>query len=235
VTYSVEGTQASGSPTTTFFNTLLNILLTAFATTHMLTPEATSRLLTERAFGKFSVCGCGDDNMTAHAHGYPVDWTVFTKCGLRIKLKENRKAYQLEYCSGLFYPAEGERYVWAPKIGKFLFKTGFSFSEEVVRSKSRAHFYSGVLNGVKEDFAHVPCMAEWIRAVCTAFPNKVIRSGDYKHKMHTSRSHVADIGRYNSMVLHRYGFIPQLPIGQVQKLPLILREPWLHRLMEVDC
>ena len=54
---------------------------------------------------------------------------VATKLGFTIKAKVCFNWYEVEYCSGLFWPVDGNKFILGPKVGKRLPKFGFSLRD----------------------------------------------------------------------------------------------------------
>lgn len=108
--------------------------------------------------------------------------------GLRPKLKVVRNFLEAEFCSGLFYPAitnGDESFVWGPKLGRVLYKTGVvkaDGSELKKKARSLAE-YRGTLLGLQATVAHVPLLSALFNAHVRVLDNMGIRKAIYPDKI----------------------------------------------------
>jgi hypothetical protein len=154
----------SGDPNTSLGNALLNALVT-FMVYKSLAARFGYTLLFDTS--DFQMVVNGDDSIVRCRYDFPLDLIEqeFLKYGFKAKSKKRATIWDVEYCSGRFYPcrdSNGDTFVWAQKLGRFLAKNGVSASP-FNTEKQALEWYKGVLTCANCDFHHIPVAHEYIR------------------------------------------------------------------------
>lgn len=145
VKYGVKYTMTSGSPTTSFANSFLNGVKTAYA-------------LSKCGITDYKMLVHGDDSIIVIEGHLTIVQTSFLRTtflgiqkalGFTTKMKIATEWPLVEYCSSLFWPVEGG-FVLGPKIGKRLPKIGFSLN------KLAQGEVKGMLTGLNVEAGFVP-------------------------------------------------------------------------------
>jgi len=185
VYYKVKYTRASGDPNTSCGNSLINGLAHAYVFEQLSIPRESYRMTI-----------LGDDCLIIMDKMYEqlVDakriTELFKKLGFNSKTKVKTEPWEVEFCSGIFWPVADEdiRYVLGCKPGKLLAKVAFSCKN--LRDRDvRGCFVGHWINN-----AHVPLVWKYIDIVLKKLKTskkEQIAIFD-KFKINASKSHKMD-------------------------------------------
>jgi hypothetical protein len=192
--YDVGGTRCSGDPNTSCGNSMLN----AFAQIYV-----ADRL----GLNIKKLVVLGDDSVTL-LDGEP-DLTqvneAFARLGFKSEAQFVKDLDLVEFCSGRFYPAlsadGSETRVWAPKVGRFLAKSGWCTNV----NNANVEWYKGNLTAYNVNFAHVPIARDVIkRAISLLGDVKAKGAIRDQYKIHASVKH-RSCDRTYEMIERVYG------------------------------
>jgi len=169
VSYMVEGTRKSGDQNTSIGNTMINVLVHAYAMTLIGFPP--SQDLESDRF-RYRMIALGDDNLIVSpvviAHERVEK--IIMDLGLvpNIVLKDNINF--VEFCSARFWPSETGR-VLGPKIGRYLAKIGWMLRPPIGESR-QAKEYRGTLLSNVDIVNHIPILCEVTRKILDVMREK---------------------------------------------------------------
>lgn len=244
--YVVDGTRASGDPNTSCGNSLINGLMHCYQ--YCMSSGNTPEILYRQSqIFRASWCAAvlGDDNACAmhelDIENFQSDVHIFNQLGFKMEINVHKHLYQLDYCSGRFYPSTVGT-IWAPSIGRMLSKAGW-FLHNNARMDGPALNRAMALSFYK-DVQHVPILCEYINKLydLTAGVRPDIR---LLRELQSNRAHVEVIGkpipdsfRFMEEV---YGLVAEplvtlkWLINGISQLPYQLTHPAIEQFVLQDC
>lgn len=220
----VKYRRASGDAATSVGNTEQNVRVATYAF------HTTAWVIGENA----AMAVAGDDNSAMSSA--PLDMPLFAarskQLGFPVTGFQSRDLWDFEFCSKLMYPS-ADGFMPAPKLGRFLTKTGWLLEKANDDYRSSIAVYL-------DDMYHVPFAREYCETLLRLLPltkRKRVVTEDYK--MHVSRRHdraetIWDFldGRYGLTRADHAEFCALL--DSVTALPALIQVPWAHRVLIRD-
>jgi hypothetical protein len=193
-------------------------------------------LTLKKALTEFRMLDAGDDNIIQTKR--PMDWPkVYAEFGWVAKTIERRNIFDVTFCSGRFWPSN-DGLVLGPKIGKWLFKTGWSIAE-VLADVPQNEFFAGVCLGVSNDVNHIPVLRSVVSKATSDCPKaSAILVNRHAHRQHAIKSHEAVFATY-LMLSHLYGLDVELIVAledkfKLMNFPVLFSDPVLDQIFQID-
>jgi len=236
VSYMVEGTRKSGDQNTSVGNTMLNVLVHAYAM-HML--GFTPRYDINTSTWPYRMIALGDDNLIVT--GEPIAHVnvenIIKDLGLIPNMVFKDNVNLLEFCSARFWPSETGR-VLGPKIGRYLAKIGWMLRPPVGESR-QAKEYRGTLLSHVETVNHIPILKEVTQRILDVMAEKRFIK-DTELKGYVIQPHQVVTETY-SMIHDLYDISASdvedllAIVARVERLPAEINHWTLSKFFERDC
>lgn len=202
ITFKVDGTMASGDPETYIDNSVINglLMIYAYCMLHNLTPEQL------RVEG-FKAVLAGDDNLTHTTLPVAGVEGIILEIGLQNEMIVRHDRRDIEFCSGLFWPATlpdgSDTHVLGPKPGRMLVKLPWiqsNFKDPLTEFRSK-------LLGLVRGCSMIPIIDDYIRHYLGVTGHIKATAKFEKHKLHNGFQHIfTPNGAAINMMEHRYGW-----------------------------
>jgi hypothetical protein len=211
--YSVKGTRKSGDCNTSVGNSLLNGLIALY-------------MARKAGVKKIKLIVVGDDSLIFLDHPDPAsiyNTTSYAEFGLKSKTKiHDLNSNEPEYCSGLFYRKKEGGFMFGPKIGRVLFKYGFSTRQKPVALHHKE--LKGAAIGKIKDVSDLPILSNLYTAVLAKLEHVEARYNDeFRHHIGTHQLWSTDQDGVYDLLTTRYGLTKSdfIDLGkQLDKLEL---------------
>lgn len=178
ITFTVDGTMASGDPETYIDNSIINGLLMIFAYCKKYNLDPSSLV-----GAGFKAVLAGDDNLTFTTQDLSGLEDIILKIGLQNEMIVRHDRRDIEFCSGLFWPARlpnGElTCVHGPKPGRMLVKLPWiqsNFKTPLIEFRSK-------LLGMVRGCSMIPVLNEYIHHYLDITGHVLAKPKYEKHKL----------------------------------------------------
>lgn len=247
IKYVIDWARRSGDFWTTLFNTLLNMICTAFVWTH----EFTKVPMAHQVKWRLDECDdyiagvfAGDDNYfcVRRAREPTSLCEVYENIGLRMEIIRRDNWRDLEFCSGKFYMTE-RGIKWGLKPFRQLSKFGINFNRHSKR-KFKGLLYGNALS-MLPIAGHIPVFGVFLRSIVRSAYYQNIKAEDVvREDWQITDSHVDDIHPEEEVEFkRRYGYTDAEYLRLVRwaeeitldDFPMVLEDELFERGARVDC
>lgn len=231
VKYTVEATVQSGNGDTSSGDVIICLVPVDYAFKAI-------RLTDE----DYLALGTGDDNASILPESAWPDYVryaenMWPRLGLKMEMLVMTNHYDLEFCSGRFYPTQ-DGTVFGPKIGRIIVK---SFYSHINYSDAQGpRWLKAVCLGLDRDVAFIPVLRVLVPTILTLLTNRkalVVRLEDRPHAM---TRHTVCAGTWEMMEhLYQVSQSSILALEQwlstaITSVPMVINHPIITRIVEVD-
>jgi hypothetical protein len=163
----------------------------------------------------------------------------YASYGFEAVVSVRESPYEVQFCSGRFWPVGEDGWVWGPKIGRVLGKT--MWSTTMYSDKKASQWLKGVVMGLRYDLAHIPVLRAIVGTLIKQLAGvKAMIIPKLEHKIHAVRGHECCPRSYEMMNC-LYGISPDEVDAleswcalKSRELPTRLDHPWLEFIAKVD-
>jgi len=229
--YEVEATVQSGNGDTSSGDVIICIV----PSDHLFSAMGVSE-------EEYFIMGTGDDNGTLMLEQHWQEYVrraegMWPRLGLKMEMLVMTNVYDLEFCSGRFYPTDSG-VVFGPKIGRILVKTFYAQVDYTDDKGER--WLKAVCLGLLRDTAFIPVLRALIPHVLSLVETRValtIREEVRPHAMSWHRAtqatwdmmhHLYDLSEHEILSLERW------LVTSIRTVPTVINHPLINRILDVD-